>query len=70
MSWPSEVSGERPEGDAVTASADPQGVPEAGPDDYHPGEERPDCPGCVAGKEHYHRKSDGSPVINPGHGAG
>lgn len=28
----------------------------------HPGEERPDCPSCVAGKEHYHRKSDGSPV--------
>lgn len=31
----------------------------------HPGEERPDCPSCVAGKEHYHRKSDGSPVVSP-----
>lgn len=31
----------------------------------HPGEERPDCPSCVAGKEHYHRKSDGSPVRRP-----
>lgn len=36
--------------------------PVAFPDDYHPGELRPDCSGCVAGKEHYHRKSDGSPV--------
>lgn len=32
------------------------------PDDYHPGELRPDCPSCVAGEEHYHRKADGSPV--------
>lgn len=35
------------------------------PDDYHPGELRPDCPGCVAGREHYHRKSDDSPVRVP-----
>ena len=40
--------------------------PDRFPDDYHPGELRPDCPGCVAGKEHYHRKSDGSPVKSPG----
>jgi len=39
--------------------------PETFPDDYHPGELRPDCPGCVAGREHYHRKSDDSPVRMP-----
>lgn len=33
---------------------------------FHPGEERPDCSGCVKGIEHYHRKSDGSPVKAPG----
>lgn len=37
--------------------------PVAFPDNYHPGELRPDCPGCVAGREHYHRKKDGSPVM-------
>jgi hypothetical protein len=37
--------------------------------EYHevpPGvEAHPDCPSCIAGKEHYHRKSDGSPVVRP-----
>lgn len=28
-------------------------------------EKRPDCPACVAGREHYHRKSDGSRVVRP-----
>lgn len=31
----------------------------------HPGEERPDCPACVKGVEHFHRKKDGSPVVVP-----
>jgi hypothetical protein len=39
--------------------------PDKFPDDCHPGELRPDCPNCVAGKEHYHRKSDDSPVRMP-----
>lgn len=30
-----------------------------------PGETRPDCPACVKGIEHYHRKADGSPVVSP-----
>lgn len=39
-------------------------------DEVHPGEERPDCPSCVKGIRHYHRKSDGSPVRLPQQEAG
>ncbi len=34
-------------------------------DEIHPGEEHPDCAGCVEGVEHFHRKKDGSLVKPP-----
>jgi hypothetical protein len=36
-------------------------------DDYNEaGEKHPDCPSCVMGTEHYHRKANGRPVHAPG----
>lgn len=40
-------------------------VPSRDPDEAYPEEVASGCPGCSAGREHYHRKSDGSPVRVP-----